>query len=64
MPPYLNWQKSTFSGDQANCVEVATTTDRIHIRESDAPGVVLTTTPDRLAAFIDSIKAGAFDQPS
>jgi hypothetical protein len=33
----LHWQKSTLSGDQANCIELAASGDRVHIRESDAP---------------------------
>ncbi|NGO14853.1 DUF397 domain-containing protein, partial [Streptomyces sp. HC44] len=43
----LDWQKSTFSGDQANCLYLAAspTTETIHLRESDTPDTILTTTP-------------------
>ena len=59
----LRWQKSTFSGpDDGNaCVELATSQDGIHLRESDDTGQLLTTTPHRLATFIRAAKAGEFD---
>ncbi|MGW2867930.1 DUF397 domain-containing protein [Kitasatospora sp. NPDC001225] len=57
----LTWQKSSFSGDQANCVEVASVNGRIYIRESDDPTTIVTTTPTRLAAWLHSTKAGEFD---
>lgn len=55
-----NWQKSTFSGDQANCVYVASATHgdhppTIHLRESDTPETTLTTTPEALAALIRTL---------
>ncbi|MFF2950369.1 DUF397 domain-containing protein [Kitasatospora sp. NPDC057965] len=56
------WQKSSFSGDAANCIYLAGTPEGVvKIRESDDPDVVITTTPDRLRAFIGGIKAGEFD---
>ena len=33
----LRWQKSTYSGDGSNCVEIATTPTTIHIRDSKNP---------------------------
>jgi hypothetical protein len=33
----LHWQKSTYSGDGSNCVEIATTPTTIHIRDSKNP---------------------------
>ncbi|MFD5463775.1 DUF397 domain-containing protein [Kitasatospora sp. NPDC127059] len=57
-----NWQKSSFSGDTANCIYVAATLgDAIKIRESDDPEVVVTTTPDGLRALLRGVKAGEFD---
>jgi hypothetical protein len=51
------WQKSTFSPDASNCVYVATAPDgTIRLRESDAPDVILMTTPDRLHALIRTLK--------
>ncbi|MEU3459957.1 DUF397 domain-containing protein [Streptomyces sp. NPDC006733] len=57
------WQKSSFSGpdDDNNCVELAPVPGAVLLRESDAPGVVLTTTPAAVGAFLASLKAGAFD---
>ncbi|MFE9649076.1 DUF397 domain-containing protein [Streptomyces sp. NPDC006365] len=52
----LDWQKSSFSGDQANCLYVAATpTGTVHLRESDTPDTVLTTTPTTLAALIRTL---------
>ncbi|MBO1418913.1 DUF397 domain-containing protein [Streptomyces sp. FH025] len=57
-----DWQKSSFSGDAANCIYVSATTDRvIRIRESDDPGTIITTRPDTLRALINGFKAGEFD---
>ncbi|MEU9174140.1 DUF397 domain-containing protein [Streptomyces sp. NPDC048420] len=30
----LHWQKSTYSGDSSNCVEIAATLTAIHVRDS------------------------------
>ncbi len=57
-----DWQKSSYSGTSANCVQVASGDDgTVGMRESDDPGTVLTTTPESLAAFIRGVKAGEFD---
>ncbi|MFC9431134.1 DUF397 domain-containing protein [Streptomyces sp. NPDC056987] len=59
----LNWQKSSHSGEAANCVYVAATGDgTIKLRESDTPDTILTTTPDSLRALILRVKAGEFDR--
>ncbi|MDQ0813601.1 hypothetical protein QFZ63_005315 [Streptomyces sp. B3I7] len=62
----LDWRKSSFSGDQANCLYLAAVAPvgPVHLRESDQPGTVLTTTPGALAALIrvlapDSAAPGA-----
>ncbi|MEU1118656.1 MULTISPECIES: DUF397 domain-containing protein [unclassified Streptomyces] len=53
----LDWQKSSFSGDQANCIYVAAAdpVDRVHLQESDDPATTLTTTPKALAALIRTL---------
>jgi hypothetical protein len=61
MTEQIRWQKSTFSGEGASCVEIAISDDALHIRESDQPHETITTTPVKLAAFIKGIKAGEFD---
>jgi Domain of unknown function (DUF397) len=58
----LDWQKSSYSGNAGNCVYLAAADDgTIKIRESDAPDVILTTTPENLKALILGVKAGEFD---
>ncbi|MET9519521.1 DUF397 domain-containing protein [Streptomyces sp. NPDC002994] len=57
----FRWQKSSFSeGGAANCIEVAAAppTHAPHLRESDNPATVLTTTPAALRALLCRIKAG------
>lgn len=58
MPTPLNWQKSSFSGGgEGNaCLELAASAQAIHLRESDDPTVLLTTTPTGLQALIHSVK--------
>ncbi|MFD8864989.1 DUF397 domain-containing protein [Streptomyces sp. NPDC059590] len=56
------WQKSSYSGNAANCVNIATDGEgRVRIRESDAPDLILTTRPADFGVFIRAVKAGAFD---
>ncbi|MFF3178116.1 DUF397 domain-containing protein [Streptomyces sp. NPDC057900] len=59
----INWQKSSFSGGGGeNCVEVGLgDADAIVMRESDDPNSVITTSREKLAAFILGVKAGEFD---
>jgi hypothetical protein len=56
------WQKSSFSqGNNSNCIEVAIAGDKIVMRESDDPNVIVTTDRGKMAAFIKGVKAGEFD---
>ncbi|NYI05695.1 DUF397 domain-containing protein [Allostreptomyces psammosilenae] len=58
----IRWRKSSFSSSEDNCIEVAVSQDgMIAIRESDDPSTIITTTPAKLAAFIQGVKAGEFD---
>ncbi|MFJ2193226.1 DUF397 domain-containing protein [Kitasatospora sp. NPDC087861] len=57
----LNWQKSSFSGDRADCVEIASDGELVYIRESDDPAHIVTTTRTKLNAWIRGAKAGEFD---
>ncbi|MEU2298368.1 DUF397 domain-containing protein [Streptomyces antibioticus] len=52
------WQKSTFSdgGEGDTCVELAVSPTTLHLRESDTPGTVLTTTPSTLANLLEGIR--------
>ncbi|MFJ9607213.1 DUF397 domain-containing protein [Kitasatospora sp. NPDC101176] len=61
---HLSWQKSSFSdADGAdNCLEVASGTGGLrHLRESDDPGIVITTDAAKLRALVLGVKAGEFD---
>ncbi len=59
----VTWQKSSFSGggDGAECIEVAAAEGAIILRESDNPDNVISTSPEKLRAFILGVKAGEFD---
>ncbi|MBP2404464.1 DUF397 domain-containing protein [Streptomyces syringium] len=57
----IAWQKSSFSGDRDDCIELGRSEDAILVRESDDPGVIVTTSPDKLRAFLLGVKAGEFD---
>ncbi|MFG2906446.1 DUF397 domain-containing protein [Kitasatospora sp. NPDC048286] len=61
---HLAWQKSSFSDADggSTCVELATGgADDRHLRESDDPSVVITTSAAKLRAFLRGAKAGEFD---
>ena len=55
----LTWQKSSFStGGEGECIELAAATPHhIHLRESDHPDHVATTTPHALAELLRAIKS-------
>ncbi|MFD8782286.1 DUF397 domain-containing protein [Kitasatospora sp. NPDC059599] len=55
------WQKSSFSGNVENCVEVRAVGTAVELRESDEGHITLRTTPAALAALLHSVKAGEFD---
>lgn len=63
--PDAVWRKSTRSGAQGNCVEVAQlSTGMIALRNSrDPDGPALIFTPDELAAFLAGVNVGEFDLP-
>ncbi|GHC70052.1 DUF397 domain-containing protein [Streptomyces cinnamoneus] len=52
------WQKSSFSADAGNCINVAVARNgTIRLRESDDPGTVLAVTPAALRALMAAAKA-------
>lgn len=52
------WQKSSYSNEGANCVNVAAASDgTIRLRESDEPDVIIAVTRSGLSALLASIKA-------
>jgi hypothetical protein len=61
-PTNAAWRKSTRSGGQGNCVEVATTPTEIGVRDSkDRSGPVLVFTRSEWRAFVEGVKSGEFD---
>ncbi|WP_406114978.1 DUF397 domain-containing protein [Streptomyces sp. NBC_01014] len=57
--PVYTWQKSSYSTEGANCVNVAIAPDGgIALRESDSPSAILTTTPASLGALLATVKRG------
>jgi len=60
------WVKSTLSGYNGNCVEVAGLTgDSIRVRDSKHPKrAVLNFTPAEWDAFIGGVRNGEFDRKS
>lgn len=55
-PP--RWRKSTRSGSESNCVEIAGTLDRV--RDSKNAAVVMMVGQDGWSAFLTATKAGEF----
>ncbi|MET9531599.1 MULTISPECIES: DUF397 domain-containing protein [unclassified Streptomyces] len=61
MDKAIEWQKSSFSNGQEQCVEIAEHAGEILMRESDDPSAVTATSREKFAAFIQGVKAGEFD---
>ncbi|MEU5552038.1 DUF397 domain-containing protein [Micromonospora sp. NPDC047793] len=58
----LRWKKSTRSNGGGNCVEVATPSQIVMVRDSkDRQGSPLSFTADQWTGFVRGIKAGRFD---
>ncbi|MFF2025269.1 DUF397 domain-containing protein [Streptomyces sp. NPDC058171] len=60
-PSRTNWTASSQCNGDSQCIQVAAHGDTVLLRESDAPGTVVTTTPAKLRAFLLGVKAGEFD---
>lgn len=59
----VTWRKSTRSGANGNCVEVAEFNNAVALRDSKDPtGPALLFTSEEWAAFIEGAKDGEFDQ--
>ncbi|TDC26249.1 DUF397 domain-containing protein [Streptomyces sp. 8K308] len=58
--PDTRWQKSSYSSEAGNCLELARSGSLLNVRESDAPDVIAATNLPRLHALLRSIKTGRF----
>ncbi|MFF3265172.1 DUF397 domain-containing protein [Streptomyces sp. NPDC002932] len=57
----IQWRKSSYSEQSGNCLELAVVEGAVLLRESDDPGVVVRTTPEKLRAFLAGARNGEFD---
>jgi hypothetical protein len=61
-PAGATWRKSSRSGGQGNCVEVAGTPIVIGVRDSkDRSGPVLVFTRSAWQVFVEGVRSGDFD---
>ena len=61
---HTQWQKSSYSAQANNCVELARSESgqSIHLRESDEPTRILTTSPTRLASLLAAARDGRLNR--
>ncbi|GAA0968347.1 hypothetical protein GCM10009555_013560 [Acrocarpospora macrocephala] len=58
----IDWRRSTFSGVNGECVEVAVVDDTVAVRDSKHPSCApLLFTPGEWVAFLGGVRAGEFD---
>jgi Domain of unknown function (DUF397) len=59
--PDLRWVKSSYSGDNGNCVEVAFSSGTVSLRDSKDPeGSALVFTTAEWQAFVHGVRDGDF----
>ncbi len=59
VPSGARWQTSSYSTDNANCVEVAVGRSTVAVRDSKAPDAgTLLLTPSAWAAFTTALRTG------
>jgi predicted secreted Zn-dependent protease len=61
---HVVWRKSSLSGANGNCVEVALTPRQVLVRDSEDPsGPLLTFTFAQWECFIEGVRRGEFNGP-
>jgi len=59
----LNWRKSSYSAEGANCVNLAIAPDgTVRLRDSKVPRTVVTASTYALQHFVGAVIAGAFER--
>ena len=57
-----DWRKSSYSGQESNCVEVGSGPTVVGVRDTkDRAAGYFTTTPDQWSTFIGAVKDGRFE---
>ncbi|WP_028813557.1 DUF397 domain-containing protein [Streptomyces flavidovirens] len=59
-----HWQKSSYSGDSSNCLEIRADRQGVKLRESDDPAVVLTATTQSVRQLVLGLKTHGFSPRS
>ncbi|MCO1657271.1 DUF397 domain-containing protein [Pseudonocardia humida] len=57
----LQWTKSTASIGNGACVEFATHDGEVLVRNSRCPEIVISCTPQEMAAFFEGVRRHEFD---
>jgi uncharacterized protein DUF397 len=57
----IQWQKSSFSTNGVECIELASTIEGLFVRESDAPETLVMASQPALRAFLSHVREGRFD---
>ncbi|RKT83727.1 protein of unknown function [Saccharopolyspora antimicrobica] len=61
MAPIMNWRKSSYSGEEGNCVEVGASSEAVGVRDTkDRDGGTLMFPTAAWGGFLRSLKAERF----
>ncbi len=61
---HVVWRKSSLSGANGDCVEVAVTPGQVLVRDSEDPcGPLLSFTRAQWNCFLEGVRRGEFDSP-
>ncbi|OKI09755.1 DUF397 domain-containing protein [Streptomyces sp. CB02923] len=59
----LDWQKSTYSSEGNNCLEIAADAEgAVFLRESDVPSVVVSTSPVVMEGLVRAARSGVIER--